>query len=101
MSDREFRRYNVSMTPVGPVLRQVNNKCIFLGYGDRNLAKCGVYDYRPEVCRTFVPSPSRPECREGLRRLEKADEIPALNEIMVEEGESRTPRPQMKTSPAY
>jgi Fe-S-cluster containining protein len=81
MSDREFRRHHVSMTPVGPVLRQVNNKCVFLGYGDRNLAKCSVYNFRPEVCRTFVPSPTRPECLEGLRRLGKADKILACDEI--------------------
>jgi Fe-S-cluster containining protein len=64
-----IRRY-VRMTPIGPVLRQTGSRCIFLNAGDDGaMASCSVYAFRPEVCRNWVPSLSRHECQEGIRKL--------------------------------
>ena len=63
-----FRKY-VRKTPVGPVLRQHVNNCVFLECDAQGFAACAVYESRPEVCRSWVPSLHRPECQEGLRRV--------------------------------
>jgi Fe-S-cluster containining protein len=39
--------------------------CPFLAF-QQNLATCTIYEFRPAACRNWMPSLSRPECREGL-----------------------------------
>jgi Fe-S-cluster containining protein len=73
MSAHELLRKYVKMTAIGPVLRQNGSNCVFLSGGEKaSVAVCGVYAYRPEVCRAWVPSLSRPECREGLHEQSRA-----------------------------
>ena len=70
VSNHDVLRKYVKMTSIGPVLRQTGNRCIFLNDGDEGLTvACSVYVSRPEVCRDWIPSLSRLECQEGLRRL--------------------------------
>lgn len=71
MSAREFQRRYVKKTLVGPVLRQTGDRCIFLDHENGATSGCGVYAQRPEVCRNWTPTLSRPECLEGLRRKRK------------------------------
>ncbi len=66
----------VEKISIGYVLRRTKNKCIFLTYEDNEtIASCSAYDFRPEDCQNWVPSLSRPECQEGLRKLGKSDKI--------------------------
>lgn len=95
VSKHDAVRKYVRVTPMGPVLRQSGNRCIFLNGGDdRAMASCSVYAFRPDVCRNWVPNLSRPECQEGVRKLangraesmsvrkrfEKADRKPLYND---------------------
>lgn len=75
ISGREFRSRYVKKTLVGPLLRQTGDRCVFLDHGERAATGCSVYACRPEVCRNWVPTLSRPECLEGLRRITKEDEL--------------------------
>ena len=86
ISRRDFARKYVKKTPVGPVLKQDRDDCVFLKHVEADgRAECSVYDFRPEVCRNWVPSLSRPECREGLRRLRQNQEVLLPTEIYASE----------------
>ena len=83
-----LRKY-VRKTPIGYVLRQTGNRCVFLSYDDSDtIAKCDIYAFRPEVCRNLVPSLSCPQCQEGLRRLEKINKIILPIEIYQNKGDA-------------
>ena len=46
--------------------------CIFLRHtGDE--AECAVNAFKPIACRKWMPSSSRPECREGLKKYKTSD----------------------------
>ncbi len=76
LSNDAFLHRYVEMTTVGYVLRQTERECVFLIWDDDgNRAGCHVYPFRPEACRNWVPSLSRPECQEGLRNLRTGDQI--------------------------
>ncbi len=47
------------------VLDQKDGACIFLGDG-KNGKYCQIYNLRPRVCREYVPSLLRRECKRGL-----------------------------------
>lgn len=70
ISNHDLLRKWVRMTAIGPVLRQNGSRCVFLGGGDHGtITACRVYEHRPEVCRSWVPSRSRRECQEGLSKV--------------------------------
>ena len=69
-----FRKH-VKKTPVGPVLRQSGRECVFLDREETGATRCGVYAFRPEVCRNYLPSLLRHECQQGLRRLGRSDKV--------------------------
>ena len=75
ISKPDLLRKYVRKTPVGPVLRQDGDDCVFLAHEDRTPAGCSVYAFRPEVCRSWVASLFRPECQEGLRRAGKDGKV--------------------------
>jgi len=57
--------------------------CPFLAFqGD--LATCTIYELRPSACRNWVPSLSRPECREGLAwRGGLAEDVATLSRLFA------------------
>ena len=73
LSNREALRRYVRMTSIGPVLRQTNDRCVFLdGREGKDVAVCRVYALRPEACRRWAPSTSRLECQEGVRERQES-----------------------------
>ena len=89
LTRREFMGKFVKKTPVGPVLRQKGNDCIFLDQDEtRAVSGCSVYPFRPEVCRNWVPSLSRSECQEGLRRLGKGKDILLVHDVFASESDA-------------
>ena len=69
LSNHDVLRRYVTMTSVGPVLRQDGDRCVFLSGGhDGIMAVCNIYAFRPQACRRWTPSTSRLECQEGLRK---------------------------------
>ncbi len=57
-------------TKGGYILQSSDNSCPFLRRDEKSDRwTCAIYAFRPQCCRDWVPSLSRPECREGLRRL--------------------------------
>jgi len=52
------------------VIRQQDGACFFLKDSDDRREKyCSIYELRPGVCREFVPSLMRRECRNGLTKF--------------------------------
>jgi Fe-S-cluster containining protein len=84
VSRNELLRKYVRKTPVGPVLRQAGDRCIFLEMtGGVSASICRAYGFRPEVCRGWAPELSCPECIKGLSAMGKAHEL-LLPEEMYE-----------------
>lgn len=72
-----FSRY-VRAVPIkeGYILQSSDDYCPFLCRdGKSNRYTCAIYAFRPQCCRDWVPSLSRPECREGLGRLGVAGQL--------------------------
>ena len=82
VSNDDLSHRYVEKISTGYVLRQIENRCVFLiceDNGTRDI--CSIYPSRPEACRNWVPSLSCPECQEGLRKLGKSDRILLPTEI--------------------
>ena len=66
----------------GFLLRRSEKGCVFLSPGGRSKrTRCTIHNVKPKACRDWVASLSRPECREGLKRLKPSERLLALNEI--------------------
>jgi Fe-S-cluster containining protein len=60
----------------GYILQSSADTCPFLRRdGESAKSACTIYSFRPKVCRDWVPSLSRVECREGLSRLKGDSEL--------------------------
>jgi len=68
------------------ILQSSADTCPFLRWDEKDVkAACSIHALRPKACRNWVPSLSRPECREGLAKL-KADGELLLPEDMYKSG---------------
>ena len=82
VSRDDFISRYVQATLAGYLLRHTKDGCIFLTWEEGGTrARCSIYSFRPECCREWMPSLSRPECREGLSRLKGTDKILLVEEI--------------------
>ena len=89
VSSGGFLRKYARKTPLGPVLRQTGDRCVFLSYErDTAVASCAVYASRPEVCCDWVPSLYRAECLAGLRKLGKSQTVLLPTEIYASEDDT-------------
>jgi len=58
------------------ILQNASDTCPFLRWDEgSDKATCSVHALRPEACRNWTPSLSRPECREGLAKLKAGGEL--------------------------
>ena len=58
------------------ILQNSADTCPFLRWDEKDAkATCSIHAFRPEACRNWVPSLSRPECREGLAKLKAGGEL--------------------------
>ena len=81
LTDDFISRY-IQITIIGYLLRQTKNGCVFLTWHDDGTrTSCKIHSFRPEACRDWVASLSRPECREGLLKLGTAGKILLPNEL--------------------
>jgi len=70
------------------ILQNDEDKCPFLSWDtETNKGTCTIYSFRPEACRNWVASLSRPECREGLLRLRTAGKLLLPDEIYSSDSE--------------
>jgi len=76
LSPSDFLSKYVQIMVTGYLLRQTEKGCVFLKWeeGEAN-ANCSIYPFRPEACRNWMPSLSRRECQEGLKKLKAKDKI--------------------------
>ena len=82
ISTEDFLARYAQLTNAGYLLRQSEKGCIFLSWEeDGARASCSIYPFRPEACRHWIASLSRPECREGLTRLKIKDRIMLVQEL--------------------
>jgi len=73
--DEVMSRY-IQITIVGYLIRQGKKGCVFLRWENGGTrATCRVHSFRPEACRAWIPSLSRPECRQGLVALRPVNRI--------------------------
>lgn len=72
ISTAEFFSKYVRVVPTkdGYILQSSVDGCLFLHNEEKGIrAACSIHSVRPKACRDWVPSLSRPECKEGLGRL--------------------------------
>jgi Fe-S-cluster containining protein len=72
MSSDAFSSAYVRAVPTkeAHILQNSADTCPFLRWNeDGAKAACSIHAFRPEACRNWVPTLSRPECREGLAKL--------------------------------
>jgi hypothetical protein len=65
----------------GHLLKQTKKGCIFLAWDADGKARCTIYPSRPEACREWTPSLSKPECLQGLAKLKCKGQIMLPDEI--------------------
>jgi len=76
MTTSDFLTEYVQITLAGYLLRHDERGCVFLNReAGQATATCRIHPFRPEACRNWIPSLSRPECQEGLMRLQSEDNI--------------------------
>lgn len=79
--DEVISRY-IQVTVVGYLIRHGRKGCIFLGWEEGGTkATCRVHPFRPEACRNWTASLSRPECRDGLATLGPENRIVLAREL--------------------
>ena len=82
MSADEVISQYVMITQVGYLLRRTESGCVFLTQEkDTSKVSCAIYSSRPEICRSWVPSLSKPQCRAGLVKLRMDNGILLVGEI--------------------
>lgn len=70
------------------ILQNDEDKCPFFCWDtETSQGTCNIYSFRPQACRNWVASLSRPECREGLQRLRTAGKLLLPDEIYSSDSE--------------
>ena len=82
MGVSEFINSYVTVTQVGYLIRQAEDGCVFLTW-EKGASKtyCSIYSIRPKVCRNWVSSLSRPQCREGLSKLQTDNRVLLVSDV--------------------
>jgi Fe-S-cluster containining protein len=65
----------------GYLLKYTKKGCVFLAWEADGRARCTIHESRPKACREWVPSLSKPECREGLARFKSDGQIMLPEEL--------------------
>lgn len=68
-------------TKEGYLLKHTRRGCVFLAWEADGKARCTIYPWRPQACREWTPSLSKPECLEGLAKLKSRGQIMLLDEL--------------------
>ena len=76
-------------TKEGYLLKHTKKGCVFLAWDADGKARCTIHPSRPKACRDWTPSLSKPECREGLAKLESRGQIMLLNELFPSHEEQK------------
>jgi Fe-S-cluster containining protein len=66
----------------GYLLKYTRKGCVFLAWDADGKARCTIHESRPKACREWVPSLSKPECREGLARFKSDGQILLPEELL-------------------
>jgi Fe-S-cluster containining protein len=67
----------------GYLLKRTEKGCVFLARDGDSKARCTIHPSRPEACREWTPSLSKPECLEGLAKLKSRERIMLLDELFI------------------
>ena len=65
----------------GYLLKRTEKGCVFLAWDADSKARCTIHPSRPEACREWTPSLSKPECLEGLAKLKSRGHTMLLGEL--------------------
>ena len=81
-SSKCISRYALKVpTKEGYLLKRTEKGCIFLAWDADGKARCTIHPSRPKACREWTPSLAKPECLEGLAKLESKGQIMLLEEL--------------------
>lgn len=86
---KQFHADYLREYPLRPDSYLINRRdgvCVFLMRRGTH-ALCSVHDVKPEACKAWIPSLSRKECRDGLRKLGAAHWLSALDDLDMPEGQ--------------
>ena len=67
----------------GYLLKHTKKGCVFLAWDADGKASCTIHPSRPEACRKWTPSLSKPECLEGLAKLKSRGQIMIPEELFL------------------
>ena len=83
----------------GYLLKYSKKGCVFLAWDTDGKARCTIHESRPEACREWIPSLSKPECLQGLARLKSEGQIMLLEELFPSCEEQRALYLALKKTP--
>jgi len=66
----------------GYLLKYTKKGCVFLAWDADDRARCTIHESRPKACRKWIPSLSKPECREGLAQLKSEGQLMRLEKLL-------------------
>jgi Fe-S-cluster containining protein len=73
----------------GYLLKHTKMGCVFLAWDADGKARCTMYASRPKACREWTPSLSKPECLQGLAKLNSEGQIMLLEELFPSREEQK------------
>lgn len=68
------------MRPDNYLIAHKDGACTFL-HREVGRSLCAIHDYKPQACRSWTPSLSRKECRDGLKRLAGPGELVSADRL--------------------
>ncbi len=95
-----IRKY-VHKAPIkeGYLLKHNKKGCVFLAWDADGKGRCTVYPSRPKACRGWTPSLAKPECLEGLAKLQSGRQIMLLEELFPSHEEQKELRLSLERVP--
>jgi Fe-S-cluster containining protein len=83
----------------GYLLKHAKKGCVFLARDADGRARCTIYGARPRACREWTPSLAKPECLEGLARIESRGQIMMVEELFSSPEQQRQLYLSLKRTP--
>ncbi|NWF78077.1 MAG: YkgJ family cysteine cluster protein [Chloroflexi bacterium] len=93
-------KYTVKVpTKEGYLLKRTKKGCVFLAWDADGKARCTIHASRPQACREWTPSLSKPECLEGLAKLKSRGQIMLLEKLFSSPEEKQALYSSLKGEP--
>jgi len=83
----------------GYLLKHTKKGCVFLAWDADGKGRCTMHPSRPKACRAWTPSLAKPECLEGLAKLQSGRQVILLEELFTSPEDQRQLRLSLERVP--